>query len=160
MGALAAWQKKQLLKGKKTPGRRHNFWRIVSLNVQQGSACVVHKPDATAMIWCLTPALPIPIHKMSLDLDQANCLGSTLVRISFLNVARLRRDRLKCPSDFENRKLTQRESQTYEEPVLQLQTFISQFDGHGCLTFTPPPQVLDSTPYAQKLPVCNNHVRP
>ena len=36
-------EKTQLLKGKKTPGCRHNFWRIVALKVKQGIDTVIHR---------------------------------------------------------------------------------------------------------------------
>ena len=36
-------EKAELLKGKKTPGCRHNFWRIVSLKLKKGIDAVIHK---------------------------------------------------------------------------------------------------------------------
>ena len=36
-------EKTQLLKGKTTPGCRHNFWRIVALKVKQGIDTVIHR---------------------------------------------------------------------------------------------------------------------
>ena len=80
-GALAAWKKNNIIEREESfQGADTTFGGLWSLNVQQGIACVVHTIRRRGHVpGCRRHCKKFTKPSWDFDLDQANCLGSTLV---------------------------------------------------------------------------------